>query len=66
MNERRRRRRYDFYATIDEDAKAEFINGAVELHSPATKVHLDAVKGVLKLLDDFANLRNSLVLKNLW
>jgi Uma2 family endonuclease len=51
-----RRRRQQFYADIDDDVKAEFINGEVLIHSPVKKEHTDAVGALYKVLDVFVRL----------
>ncbi len=38
---------------LDEDKKAEFINGEIVVHSPAKLEHTEAQKLILKLLDTF-------------
>lgn len=48
-----RERRERFYDEINEDTKAEFINGQVMMQSPATYGHLTAVKLLVKLLDTY-------------
>ncbi len=50
------RRRQEFYEIIDEDTKAEFVNGEIMYHSPVVKEHNDASKQILKLLDIFNDL----------
>lgn len=42
-----------FYDEINEDTKAEFINGQVVMQSPATYAHVTAVKLLTKLLDTY-------------
>ncbi len=51
-------KRAEFYEFIDEDHKAEFINGRMELHSPVKKQHTDATKWLLKLLDTYVSLND--------
>ncbi len=46
-----RRRRADYYEWLDEDKKAEFIEGEIFVHSPVVKRHADATKLLTKLLD---------------
>lgn len=46
-------KRQAFYEWVDEDMKAEFINGEVVIHSPVMKEHNDATKGLLSLLDNY-------------
>ena len=48
--EAERRRRIEFYNEIDEDSKAEFINGEVVHHSPAKAMHNRVVARLLMLL----------------
>lgn len=48
--------RQKFYALIDEDTKAEFVNGQILYHSPVKKEHNDVTKAVLKLLDTFVEI----------
>jgi Uma2 family endonuclease len=54
--EEEQRRRQHFYADIDDDIKAEFINGEIIIHSPVKKEHTDAVGALYKLLDVFVKL----------
>ena len=51
--EREERQRLEFYDWLDEDKKAEFIDGQIVVHSPVVKRHLDATKWILKLLDTY-------------
>ena len=44
-------RRPRFYEEMNEEQKAEFIQGEVIVHSPARKRHLDAAGNIYKLLD---------------
>lgn len=46
-------RREAFYEWVDEDMKAEFIDGEIVVHSPVMKEHNDATKGLLTLLDTY-------------
>lgn len=46
-------KRQAFYNLITEDDKAEFVNGEIIFHSPVVKVHNEATKFLLKLLDTF-------------
>ncbi|MFK7981340.1 MAG: Uma2 family endonuclease [Saprospiraceae bacterium] len=46
-------KRLAFYEWVDEDMKAEFINGEIIIHSPIMKEHNDATKGLLSLLDNY-------------
>jgi Uma2 family endonuclease len=54
--EEERQRRQQFYADIDDEMKAEFINGEVVVHSPVKKEHTDAVGFLYQLLNPFARL----------
>ena len=45
-----RERRKEFYEWLDEDKKAEFINGEIFVHSPVVKRHADATKNLTILL----------------
>lgn len=49
--EAERRRRAEFYEWLDEDKKAEFIDGQIVVHSPVVKRHADATKLLTKVLD---------------
>lgn len=51
--EEERRRRQQFYQDIDDDIKAEFINGEVIVHSPVKKEHAEVAKFLVLLLDLF-------------
>lgn len=51
-----RQRRLQFYQDIDDDMKAEFINGEVIIHSPVKKEHTDATKFLFKVLDTFVQI----------
>jgi Uma2 family endonuclease len=51
-----RQRRQQFYADIDDDMKAEFINGEVIIHSPVKKEHTDTVGFLYQLLNPFTRL----------
>ena len=46
-------RRQEFYNIITEDDKAEFVNGEIIFHSPVVKIHNDATKNLLVLLNTF-------------
>ena len=50
-----RQRRLAFYDWLDEDRKAEFIDGEVVVHSPVVKRHADVSKRLTVLLDLFAS-----------
>lgn len=50
-------RRLHFYKEIDDDVKAEFINGEVVIHSPVKKEHTDAVGFLYKMLDTYVRLQ---------
>jgi Uma2 family endonuclease len=45
-----RKRRLDFYDTVTDEHKVEFINGEVIIHSPVKKEHNDANGSLLTLL----------------
>jgi Uma2 family endonuclease len=51
-----RRRREQFYHDLDDEVKAEFINGEVVVHSPVKKEHTDATGLLYKILDTFVSL----------
>ena len=53
-----RARRERFYVEIAEDQKAEFINGQVILHSPATVRHLEIRDNLQQLLRPYVQLKN--------
>ncbi len=55
--ENERRRREQFVNDLDEDTKAEFINGRVVVHSPVRLVHLKVGFFVTNLLGNFVMLR---------
>ncbi len=46
-------KRIEFYNNISEQEKAEFINGAVIIHSPVMKRHNEANSNLHKLIDTF-------------
>ncbi len=48
------KRRERFYNDLDEDTKAEFINGQIVVHSPARRDHLKVSFYVSNLLGNFA------------
>lgn len=50
------RKRAEFYETINEKDKVEFINGEIVYHSPIVKEHNDATGSLLKLLDTYVHL----------
>jgi Uma2 family endonuclease len=50
--------REEFYKWIDEDTKAEFVNGRIIMHSPASDGHNEAVKNLLKVTDVFAQIED--------
>ena len=54
--EAERQRRLEFYRDIDDELKAEFINGEVIIHSPVKKEHTDAVGFLFQLLNPFVRL----------
>ena len=49
------RRREQFYEEMNEDTKAEFINGQVVLHSPVELGHLRASYGIVRLLGEYVD-----------
>lgn len=51
-DEKRRRKR--FYKDLDEDTKAEFINGQIVVHSPVRQAHLQAGFFITNLLGNFS------------
>ena len=53
---REHKARERFYDEIDEDQKAEFINGKVIVHSPAKKRHIDAIALLLRLLHPYVQI----------
>jgi Uma2 family endonuclease len=50
-------RRQQFYAWIDENTKAEFINGQIIMHSPAKGKHLSANKLLSRLISVYADVK---------
>lgn len=50
--------RRNFYEIIDENKKMEFINGAIEFHSPVKLEHNKATGWLYKLLDTFVAKNN--------
>jgi len=50
-------KRQNFYATITEQEKAEFINGEVVFHSPVIRKHNQIGMKLLKVLDTFVSTR---------
>ena len=53
-----RRRRQEFYETITEDVKAEFINGEVIMHSPARFEHSETSRNLFTLLDVYVSIHD--------
>ncbi len=51
--EEEQRRREQFYNDLDEDTKAEFINGKVVMHSPVKRRHLKATFYIARLLGEY-------------
>ncbi|MFT5617286.1 MAG: Uma2 family endonuclease [Arenicella sp.] len=51
-------KRIDFYNTITEQEKAEFINGEIIFHSPVKLKHNKVSKYILKLLDNYVDEHN--------
>ena len=54
-----KKQRQKFYADLDEDAKAEFVEGEVIIHSPALDRHNQAVHYLSLLMGVFVNMRNN-------
>ncbi len=52
------KKRQEFYDSITEDDKAEFINGEVLMHSPVKKIHSDVLSKLNNLLYNFVHLKN--------
>lgn len=52
------RKRQEFYQWIDEDKKAEFINGDIVVHSPARDKHKLAVLNLASLLNIYVSERS--------
>jgi Uma2 family endonuclease len=50
-------RRLEFYAWVDENNKAEFINGQIVVHSPAKKRHLTATKLLSRSISIFGDIK---------
>ncbi|MFD2571652.1 Uma2 family endonuclease [Spirosoma soli] len=48
-----KKRRQEFYEWLQEDVKAEFINGQIVMHSPVKRRHLRASKRLFRLLQDY-------------
>jgi Uma2 family endonuclease len=46
-------KRKQFYADIDDDMKAEFINGEIIIHSPVKKEHTDTTGSIYRLFHTF-------------
>ena len=53
--DKERQKRQAFYAWLDEDKKAEFINGEVVVHSPALHRHNSAMLLLASLLNMYVN-----------
>lgn len=51
-----KQKRLAFYEWLDDDMKAEFINGEVVVHSPALHRHTEAVMHLSRLLSTFVDL----------
>jgi Uma2 family endonuclease len=56
--DREQEQRLHFRDRLNEDAKAEFINGEVIVHSPAKLEHTETQKLILKLLNTFVSLHS--------
>ncbi len=52
------KKRREFYDTIDETMKAEFVNGEIIIHSPVVKEHNDATRNLLMLLNPYVILHD--------
>ena len=50
-------RRLSFYEWIDENTKAEFINGKIVIHSPAKKRHLTVTKLLSRLISFYSDVK---------
>lgn len=48
-----RKRRLDFYDTVTDEHKVEFVNGEVIIHSPVKKEHNDANGALFRLLSTY-------------
>lgn len=46
-------KRKQFYADIDDDMKAEFINGEIIIHSPVKKEHTDSTGSIYRLFHTY-------------
>lgn len=53
-----KKRRIQFYKDLNEDTKAEFIDGEIVMHSPALDRHNEAVYLLTKLAGIFADIHN--------
>ena len=53
-----KKRRQEFYEWLQDDVKAEFINGEVIMHSPVKRRHLRASKLLFNLLQNFIVIRD--------
>jgi Uma2 family endonuclease len=51
-----KRQREQFYRDIDETVKAEFINGKIIMHSPVKRMHNNARKRLLILLNTYVDI----------
>lgn len=51
-------KRHEFYEWLDEDKKAEFVNGQIIVHSPVLKQHTDATKYLTILLSTYVDLHD--------
>jgi Uma2 family endonuclease len=51
-------KREQFYADIDDDVKAEFINGEVIIHSPVKLEHNDATGNIYKIISIYAQIND--------
>lgn len=55
-SEEEKKRREAFYLDVDDDIKAEFINGEIIIHGPEKKEHIDVIGCLYHLLHTFVSL----------
>ena len=53
-----KKRRQEFYEWLQDDVKAEFINGEIVMHSPVKRRHLRASKRLFRLLLDYVEAKD--------
>ncbi len=53
-----KKRRQEFYDWLQDDVKAEFINGEIVMHSPVKRRHLRASKRLFRLLMDYTEAKD--------